>query len=421
MLIPQILPDEFLLGYQARLRILNGFPNNESLMKALLPNDRRSVGTKTGSTVITALANLLGTDCPELVCRHSMIPFIRAIARDDPDQAHGAPDSTRRLVRSGLRAIRRAAHFCPACVAEDMDFRGIPYWRRSHQIPGLDWCPKHGQALLPAERNLFEALPPAFSWRMEDSGYPEKIEHPVTRRYGEIALGLIDLKRPINASDAGRILGNAARAMGLRLSPNGRRALPSDLAKEQLPTTWLERHFPRVANKLPYDYIKSFDGVCLTKGSAFATGAYALVAALIYPSADEALFALTHPECCPPQKAVPLRSTLIQDSRRTRQLTNAYVDSDGIPGVAARILNAEPKNIRMRLCELGLPSLKGLDGEARSPLLAFLQGAPIEQVCSARELDATGLMSLVRAACLPLRSALEAMESKGPRTKPSVH
>ena len=421
MLIPQILPDEFVLGYRARIRILNGFPDNESLMDRLLPNSRWSISCRTGTPAITALANAAGTDCTELVCRHSMIPFIRAIVHRDPGQAHGDLDGAQRLVRSGLKEIRGAAHYCPACVLEDLDFWGVPYWRRSHQIPGLDWCPKHGHSLVTAGRELFDNLPPDFPSHIADYNLSAEFEHPVTRRYGEIALGLMDLKNPIVSTDVSRILGHAARAAGLRVSPTGRRALPSDLAREQLPITWLARHFPLVANKAPLEYISNFDGVCAPKNASFSTDAYVLVAALLYPSADEALFAITHQEHCPLPQVTASRSTLIQDNGRNRQLIKAFILSDGNHAAAAKTLTAEAKNISRKLNEIGLPSLAGVKPETRAALFAFLQGVPLDQACTEGGLEIGALTEILRSACLPLLSALEAIANNAPPTKPSVH
>lgn len=40
------------------------------------------------------------------------------------------------------------AHLCLDCVAEDQHEHGIPYWHRSHQVPGVSVCWKHQTPLL---------------------------------------------------------------------------------------------------------------------------------------------------------------------------------------------------------------------------------------------------------------------------------
>lgn len=281
MLIPEILPDEFVLGYRARLRILNGFPDNEFLMRALQPNTRRSISQQTGTPAITVLSNAMGTNCTDFVFRHSLIPFICAITQRGAGLEHGSPQVGQRLVRSGLRVIRETAHYCRSCVEEDLSFWGVPYWRRSHQIPGVDWCAKHGCSLIATGQDGFEKLPNDLIAPVADAGFSEEADHSILRRYGEIAQGLMDRKQPIHCNDASRVLGNAARTAGLRISPKGRRALPSDLAREQLPATWLAKHFPRIANKAELEYVSNFDGVCAPKSASFTTEAYVLMAALL--------------------------------------------------------------------------------------------------------------------------------------------
>lgn len=421
MLSPQILPDEFVLGYRARVRILNGFTTNDSMMRALLPNAQWSIASQTGTPPVVALANISGTDCIEFVCRHSMIPFVRAIVRRDPKQGHGDPKGGARLMRSGVRELRGAAYFCPDCAKEDMDFWGIPYWRRSHQIPGIDWCLKHGHRLQCTDKESFDQLPPGLEFNIADCSRSEEADHPVIRRYGEIIEGLMDRKTPIFCTDVGRILGKAAQLYGLRISPRGRRQLPSDLAKEKVPSAWLSRHFPHVASKPSFEYVSNFDAVCEGKSACFTTEAYVLAAALLFSSADEALFALTHPESSMPFKPLDSRSKLLPNDRRSRQLMAAYIHSNGKHHLVARILNAEEKNITKLLYESGLPALGNVDVEMRTALVQVLQGMPWDQVCYDGGPDSAALMEILRSACHPLLFALQAMEALGKKSKPSVH
>jgi hypothetical protein len=40
--------------------------------------------------------------------------------------------------------------FCPQCVSQDIEEHKFSYWRRTHQLPGIPWCMKHGTQLLNA-------------------------------------------------------------------------------------------------------------------------------------------------------------------------------------------------------------------------------------------------------------------------------
>lgn len=39
--------------------------------------------------------------------------------------------------------LPRVLKFCRACSEEDVSFHGRAYYRRSHQMPGVNWCQKH--------------------------------------------------------------------------------------------------------------------------------------------------------------------------------------------------------------------------------------------------------------------------------------
>ncbi len=415
MLIPHILPDEFVLGYRGRIRILNGFPDTPRMMAALHPEGYCSDFNQSGTPAISVLAKAANVNCIQFVCRHSLIPFIRAVVMRDPHQAHGEPDGEQRLVRSGFRALREAAFFCPDCAAEDASFWGFPYWRRIHQIPGVDWCPKHGAPLVNGPAAEFDNLPPVDSPDVADHAPGDGSQNPVICRYVDIVQGLMELRTPLHSTEVTRMLGSAARNSGLRVSPTGRRPTLSDLALEQVPRSWLLRHFPNVARKEPFTYIRNFDGVCEPKHTAFSAKAYALAAALLYDSADKALYDLT--VAPPPHHSTPSRkSKLIKDSGRSKQLMDAYVASKGSYSGVSNLLQTEGKHIAMILKNAGLPSLQAMQPALRVAIFQFLNGEALETVSCRHGIGLETVADAVRKACLPLLHALEKIQAVGPQT-----
>lgn len=70
--------------------------------------------------------------------------------------------------RTGIAAsaIKQPLYFryCPECMKEQLEEYGEHYWRRSHQLPGIDFCPRHLSILEnssihfhPKEKHLFVA------------------------------------------------------------------------------------------------------------------------------------------------------------------------------------------------------------------------------------------------------------------------
>ncbi|ACC75975.1 TnsD family transposase [Paraburkholderia phymatum] len=90
----------------------------------------------------------------EIAQTHTFLPYFvafapehrRAAAIDAIGSDRNASSSTASL---GITKGERPAkfRFCPRCAAEDFARVGEPYWRRSHQLPGVFMCLKHKSLL----------------------------------------------------------------------------------------------------------------------------------------------------------------------------------------------------------------------------------------------------------------------------------
>lgn len=106
---------------------------------------------------------------------------------------------------------------CPACAREDLVGAGFAWFRRMHQLPGVDWCLKHSHPLHvePAPMNFLDfakwkivqvplrtersgRAPPfihryiyAITWLAESSGCPDRA-YQLTRELNKIEFGEYD-------------------------------------------------------------------------------------------------------------------------------------------------------------------------------------------------------------------------------------
>ena len=97
---------------------------------------------------------------PERVLwEQTLFPFIASALEPSLRSEYGRSvlsDAGQRKARCSLAALmplseRKATiHFCPACREEDMDRLGETYWRRTHQLPVVADCAKHGVGLAPS-------------------------------------------------------------------------------------------------------------------------------------------------------------------------------------------------------------------------------------------------------------------------------
>lgn len=105
---------------------------------------------------LSALADL---DPYHLVTNHTCLPYTQAFLapRQHEYGNQVSPfDSTSTRWHSLLSALPR---YCPLCVQADKCEYPYAYWRRHHQIRGIDLCPAHGVGLIVADVDPAALLP----------------------------------------------------------------------------------------------------------------------------------------------------------------------------------------------------------------------------------------------------------------------
>jgi len=290
MHMPCLLPDEFLPGYLGRVARLNGIASGYE-MKIRIKTSRHP--QQPTQLPIEWLAQASQMPLDVLIQRHTLIPLFRAV-REEGCSAHHSDRSAIRQYRVGLPS--KQAQLCQKCVEEDRTFWGLSYWRRSHQVTGISWCIKHESPLSRTAQcpDLFrfpeEALQAGDLVTSNQSDLTAS-----TRRYADISMGLLDLTYPLPTVQVALRIQAQARRLGLRTSRIGKHDNVSDYVLAEMPTPWLLEHFPALANKVAAQHVSSIDGVCNANRVAFRSSTYALVAAALYGSADEALLGITSP------------------------------------------------------------------------------------------------------------------------------
>jgi hypothetical protein len=290
MHMPCLLPDEFLPGYLGRVARLNGIASGYE-MKIRVKASRHPLQPTRLAIEWLAQASQMSLDV--LIQQHTLIPLFRAV-REEGCGAHHDDRNTIKQYGMGLPSKR--AQLCHECVTEDQAFWGFSYWRRSHQVPGVSWCTKHETPLSRTTQcaDLFSF--PEEALCAEDLATFERADLTTsTRRYADISMGLLDLSCPLPTVQVALRIQAQARRLGLRTSRRGKHDNVSDYVLAKMPTPWLLDHFPALANKVAAQHVSSIDGVCNANRVAFRSSTYALVAAALYGSADEALIEITSP------------------------------------------------------------------------------------------------------------------------------
>lgn len=289
LILPSVLPDEFVLGYWGRIHLLNLRRTPQLTAAALI--DYFSLQNSEIRRV-AALAAAAKLSVQDFVQSHTLIPAQFAINQHFVGMAHGAPEFPKVIGLSWARLQKPGAYFCEDCASVQRETWGISYWRRSHQLIGVDWCPEHGCGLVKApENSFFSCLPSRCSIESSslDLVSSEGVS-PVLERYAHVILGFFTRKCRLGLSDAARELRRLAAQKDITTNRQITGLYLSDVALDCLPTSWLASLFPTIGEKKRGSPFHPLDNTVL---SGFAVShAYALAMAVLHDSGEEALASL---------------------------------------------------------------------------------------------------------------------------------
>lgn len=145
IVVPQPMPDEIERSILGRTIRLNGLGARQSA--DAIKNVRRVAGIDTsrvGSTV-GLIAFLVQRDPRDFVRHHTLFPWWIVLRLGKWLDAEGRLRD--RSLAQTIQPHRPFVSLCPDCVLEDLQFHGLSYWRRSHQLSGAYECLKHGAGL----------------------------------------------------------------------------------------------------------------------------------------------------------------------------------------------------------------------------------------------------------------------------------
>jgi len=378
---PLPLPDELDEGYAGYVMRLNGkqsMKDLDTLMREWAGCPDASWRDVSRLELLSKVANLTVMD---FVLRHTTLPLRRGITSNQADLPHGSDQNKRIWWSSAMRESRTGAYFCEHCAREDVEFHGRSYWRRSHQIPGMLSCPKHGIPLnYCQESSAFQNPPSCWIGNSEsvDAAWTQEVMgNKVISRYLAICDGLMDCRRPSAVKHVRAVLSQKGASLGLRIS-GGKVYGPllSDRLIEQCGRHWLALVLPALAEKPDKEPLTKIDGVFYLTNSASTAFAYILVCASLYESADDALNALLGPLTKNGKASGRNRTDIEQDT-----LVSAYISSGRSYAKTAKLLGIAFASAANRLSALGYPNM--LDTAERSTQKAlsffFNEGASLQR------------------------------------------
>jgi hypothetical protein len=351
------------------------------------------------SAQVDLLAKASALSPEEYIRKHSMLAAFRVAAR--PDACFPHDDSvvpSRKL--HGVIAPRAGGFACLACIEEDVKTKGYSWFRRQHQLIGVDWCAVHGSTLHSVQHVAPFSKPPHV-WRRLGLLRPldacvETLSEtaPLIQRYVAFALHHLQRSTPWSCSVLKRTLGRAAATYGLRVAALGSKPALSDHVLSLAPRKWIAQHFHGLAEKLPLAYFSRVDDL-LASGTPAAGDSYILAMAALYPSVESALIELRG-EGATPERNPPVRRSLGRAFWHGG-IWERYLHHRGDLSALAAELEIHRGDLGQRMASIGLPHLPAI---AMAPLGAAIEdfgsGMSISEACNKHDVLAEDLEDALR-------------------------
>lgn len=153
LFFPMSMPDEMLHSRITRYHFLSGNRTEAETFRDLFDSDPFGVGMLPKQ--IEILARRLPGDeqrnLEELICSNTTFPAYKPFL----GRHTGTEYPSRARIYSGVARVPRReatihgkARICLSCVRQDLIELGYAYWHRSHHLPGVTVCWRHGDSLI---------------------------------------------------------------------------------------------------------------------------------------------------------------------------------------------------------------------------------------------------------------------------------
>ncbi len=289
--LPIPLDDELAMGVLGRFARLNAMPSVTWATKSI----KAAFTSDDNVPVLWLLAQACGARIADFTAKHSMIPVLYPVSRHAGSEREA--NHRRHLAKVyGLSTSASGCRWCPICVQIDHGDHGFAYWRRRHQINGIDWCPTHHIPLgILAEGSEISVpeQPPALSHvAVSEIDLQNELASSAIHRLQGILLGWLQRPEPVHVRAWGDAVRERCHALDLRIGEMGKRPVTSDLILEHFPQSWLKRHMPEVASKQALTYIRKVDGACVDRHVTYPALACTAILAVLFDNAEDALITL---------------------------------------------------------------------------------------------------------------------------------
>jgi len=407
------MPEELAIAHQGRMSYFFGVPNDHALNRWLKKKMAETTGESRYMSRLTQLATVSGMGSSEYARLHSLLGVLRFAAQTNYLGDHGALEGEAFSKRMGMCLQKKGAYLCPNCVNEDLEHWKFSWFRRTHHLLGVNWCPSHRTPLVKVKsKEPWSKLPQHWVEQgdieidrsLVDALDPKSFES----RFCEIACSLLSSRGPIDSARLRQVLVTRAQQMDLRISEFGNRSLVSDHVARVAETPWLEKHWPEILTKSHGTHLNSLDKIfsrCSWPGTGFA---YCTAFTALWDSPEQVNQLLKELDGSPDALSKPEKKVF--NFREVKywhgEIWEAYILSKGNVVTMANILGMDRTTLGSKLVQIGLPSLRGVNTlPAWKAYLKFEAGMPLFEACNSENAEISEVEDLIRMSCARVASA----------------
>lgn len=286
--------DEPSLAHEARRRHVVGARHQNEHFAWMRSELGVTEADEHGVTDLDILARASGMTTQSYAVKHTLLSNFVVAAPADECSLFGSVGMARRTGQFAMQLPRRHAFVCLDCIDADMASKRFSWFRRSHQLTGVDWCAEHRENLhqVAAERP-FEH-PPNW-WRDEGLPVDSRLvgesanSNAFIDRHAAISLSLLRRDRPVPCEALNQRLCEQARRMDVGGARTKGQTLLSDRLLALARDDWLYRHFPHFAMKTRGLVYRPIDNLLKRRETAAPGEVYVLALAALFDSAEAAL------------------------------------------------------------------------------------------------------------------------------------
>lgn len=400
------MPDEPAIAHAGRVAFFNGLQDKRTFEHWLV-RTAASAGVVEKAPRLRQLAAISGMDPSDYARLHSLLGVMRVAVKAESLVAHGAAEGDNFSRRLGMLTQKSHAHLCSKCVQEDLEHWKFSWYRRIHQVQGIDWCPSHQQPLLRVTaEDPWSKLPQHCLESGETAGGHRRDafqESGFEARFIDIACELLERALPYQADALAKILKGRAREIGMRTSEVGVKENLSDRVQAIAPHEWLSGTWPHLTNKVKGVFHEGLDNVLVGPAAHVKGLAYLTAMAALWEMPLDMRQMLMKVENLQ-QSGAPLaslkRRTTKPASYWQGEFWRVYLKYQGRVRAMAPELEMDHTYLREKLNQLGLPSLHDVSTAARwRAFLRFQRGESILIACQEEGATVNEVEALVRLSC----------------------